>query len=393
MRINVNDIKIAPNLFGDFYICTYGKPSEYIIEWMYHWKLKFFTKDSYTNILLTQYHPIEEMFEQPTQYEFVDGFSPNLNKHLHLGHMSNLVLAKAFQNMKIGKKFLAILGDTLSGDVKKNDALDAYQYYCELFKYRVDRAYFASEMKLKDFTALILGEGDYAKTKVFDVSGEKIVGIKSDGSTTYFYQDVSFAQMLNDSTLYLTGLEQENHFNLLKKLCPYTSHIGLGLILFDGKKMSSSEGNVIYLKDLMESMLPKFDNNHNLVYNVIAGNILKSEPKSIKKIDSKTLDQPKQSMGLYVSYTMARMHSAGINLNFSTGYSSPKLKIQSLKAKVNLKPNTLFDGLVEICEQINRLYLEYKIKDSEVNRKMFQTLTHDMILAADELGLLPVRKV
>jgi hypothetical protein len=98
-------------------------------------------------------------------------------------------------------------------------------------------------------------------------------------------------------------------------------------------------------------------------------------------------------MGLYVSYTMARMHSAGINLNFSTGYSSPKLKIQSLKAKVNLKPNTLFDGLVEICEQINRLYLEYKIKDSEVNRKMFQTLTHDMILAADELGLLPVRKV
>ncbi|NQY94328.1 MAG: helix-turn-helix transcriptional regulator, partial [Campylobacteraceae bacterium] len=42
---------------------------------------------------------------------------------LHIGHLSNLVLAKAFQKLGVGENFISILGDTLEGSVKKEDSL------------------------------------------------------------------------------------------------------------------------------------------------------------------------------------------------------------------------------------------------------------------------------
>lgn len=395
MKINVNDVKFAPtHVDPRFQLCIFGLPNDKLVAWMKHWELESTYVQPYTNILIKDAMPIEDMFEGPTTlFEYVDGFSPNLNKHLHVGHMSNLVFAKAFQGLGIGKKFIAIFGDTLDGSVNKDHALDAYEHYCKQFRYKVHRGYFASTMKLHDFTALVSGEGDYATTKVFDVAGEKIVGIKSDGSTTYFYQDVALAQQLKASTLYLTGLEQDNHFKLLNKMYPQVSHIGLGLILLDGKKMSSSEGNVIYLQDILETLLPQFNNDYNLVYNVLAGNILKSEPKSVKNINSETLSNPALSSGMYISYTMARMKSAGINLVRDGFYISSELAIRSLKSKVNLNPLHLYTGIVEHCKKINSLYRTHQIKDNPENAQMFYSLTCDLVIGASELGLLPVEKV
>lgn len=393
MKISINDIKFTPKNLKGYNVCVYGEPNEKLSEWLNYWKFPVNYHKPYTNIFINNGVDVPSLFEEPVLFDYIDGFSPNLNKHLHIGHMSNLVLAKAFQGLKIGHKFIAIFGDTLPGEVSKPHALDAYQFYCEKFKYKVDKSFFASEIKLKDFSLLSPGEGAYERTKVMDVFGEKVVAIKSDGSTTYFYQDVALAQHLQSSTLYLTGLEQDNHFNLLKKLYPNTSHLGLGLILFNGKKMSSSEGNVIFFKDVLEMLNPKFDNNQELIYNVLAGNILKSEPRSEKNINMDTIDNVKLSMGLYVSYTMARMYSAGIDLIPSKEYSSLELKLKSLKSKVNLKPHILFEGLVSACENINAKYPHYRIKDSVDNKNMFQQLTSDVVLAVNELGLLPITKV
>lgn len=394
MKLSVNDIKFAPtHVDPRFHISIFGMPNKKLHEWMDHWGVNPTYVQPYTNILIQDGLPIEEMFEQPQQFEYVDGFSPNLNKHLHVGHLSNLVLAKAFQGLKIGKKFIAIFGDTQQGSFDYMEALQGYSQYCFLFNYDVEEYFFASQMELRDNTMLQAGEGDYATTKVFDVAGEKVVAIKSDGSTSYFYQDIALAQELNASTLYLTGLEQDNHFKLLKKLYPQIAHIGLGLILYDGKKMSSSEGNVIYVNDIITTLLPKFNNDYNLVYNVLAGNILKSEPKSVKNINSDTLTNPTLSSGLYVSYTMARMHSAGINLIPNKSYVSAELAIRSLKSKVNLNPNHLYTGVVEHCKKINSLYKTHHIKNNGENKIMYQSLVSDLMLGADELGLLPVEKV
>lgn len=401
MKIHVNDVKVAPKSLKDdvFMVCVFGEANENLKEWAKYWDLEVYVKDRYTNFLIKDNMPLKYMFESEQTFDYVDGFSPNLNKNLHIGHLSNLVLAKAFQGLGIGNAFIAIFGDTLQGNVKKETALFNYQHLCETLFYKINKSYYASEMKLKNFSNLFPGEGNFATTKVFDIDGEKMVGIKSDGSTTYFYQDVALIQELNPiqdkSILYLTGLEQDNHFKLLNKLYPTTKHIGLGLVLFNGKKMSSSEGNVVYIEDLFAQLSDEkiFGKNINLVYNVVAGIILKSDPSSDKNIDMKTINNVKQSTGLYVSYTMARMHSAGIELKSTKDYVSSKLKYLSMKSKINLKPHILYGGLIDHCEKINKLYRTHKIIGNSVNAGIFQKLSNDMMLGVKELGLLEVKKV
>jgi hypothetical protein len=81
----------------------------------------------YTNVYIDK--DIDEVFEPAGKFQYMDGFSPNMNKHLHVGHLSNLVLAKAFLGMGVTNGTVAILGDTLEGDVSKDEALDKFKLY------------------------------------------------------------------------------------------------------------------------------------------------------------------------------------------------------------------------------------------------------------------------
>jgi hypothetical protein len=391
MKLNLNKIKTTPKGMP-FGFCVYGKPTPEVQAWASHWNIKEQESGPYTNFILPDGLSIEEIFEEAKTYEWVDGFSPNLNKHLHLGHLSNLIIAKAMQSMSVGKNYIAILGDTLSGQVDKTDALKKYNEYCQNFGYNINQLIFASEQKLSN-DILVDGDGEYTGTKIFNINEDKVVGIKSDGSTSYFYQDVSLAQKLNAPTLYLTGFEQVGHFSLLKQLFPHIEHIGLGLVTVDGKKMSSSEGNVIFAEDIFNQLLDKFSGDEKLVWNVIAGQILKSTPNSVKNIDMKQIENVKQSAGLYISYTMARMWSAGIEYIETDTIEDPALLFKSMKAKFNLQPNILFEEVIEHCKKINNLYITHKIKDNDANTKLFQSLTNDLVTTTKKLGLFKINKL
>jgi arginyl-tRNA synthetase len=392
MKIDINKLKLTPPNLG-FNFCVFGKPTDEIKEWCSYWNLKMLDSGTYTNIIINDELTISEAFNDSQTYEYIDGFSPNLNKHLHVGHFSNLIIANAFQKLGIGKKFIAILGDTLDGKVDKGDALNSYLESCSDFGYKVDDIFYASKMKLIDESILKEGEGDYIGSKVFELVDEKIVGIKSTGSTSYFYQDVALASKLNSSTLYLTGLEQDNHFKSLKKIFPNTKHIGLGLVLLDGKKMSSSEGNIIYMKDFINDLMILFNNDIKLVYNIIAGQILKSSPSTNKSIDSKLITNPKMSLGLYLSYTMAHIKSCGVVTQNNNKFYSKELEFYELKSKCNLSPNLLFNSLVNHCKLINKLYETHYIKNNIENIKMFSDLISDLELGMKKLGMFPVDKV
>lgn len=390
-KININDIRTLPGDMG-FGFCVYGSPEQKIFDWAMHWGFRIVEGTPYTNILVPKNYDISECFEPAVQYRYVDGFSPNLNKHLHIGHMSNFILAKAFQSMGVGNEFISILGDTLEGDVEKSEAYKMYRTYCDIFCLDVSQVFYASHMiyigdKLED------GLGDYKGTKVFNVGDEKIVGIKSDGSTSYFYQDVSLADLLDDSTLYLTGHEQDGHFKNLKKLYPDTNHIGLGLVKLTGAKMSSRGGNVIFFNDLIVDCLKEFDNDWNLVYNVLAGFILKTEPTKDKKIDMKMLKNPKNSPGLYLSYTLARLTSAGVSAVDNTTFNSNELQFKYMKALYNLQPNILFNALIEHCKMINTIYSTHRIEGNPENEVMFSNFKEDLELGMKSLGLFLVDKV
>lgn len=392
MKIDINKIKTTPSDFG-FNFCVFGDPSDEIKEWCNYWKLNMVQSGKYTNIIIDDNFDISEAFIKPNVYKYVDGFSPNLNKHLHVGHLSNLVIANAFQKLGVGEKFIAIFGDTLDGAVEKEDALSSYYEYCDNFGYNVDDIFYASEMKIKNESLLEDGDGDYIGSKVFDLGDEKIVGIKSSGSTSYFYQDVALAEHLDSETLYLTGFEQDNHFKSLKKIFPSTNHIGLGLVQLDGKKMSSSEGNIIYLKDFINGLMSQFNNDIKLVYNIIAGQILKSVPSSNKSIDSKLITNPKLSLGLYLSYTMAHIKSCGVETQSNDFYYSKELEFSELKSKTNLTPNLLFLALVNHCKKINKLYETNYIKGNDDNIKLFSDLISDLELGMKKLGMFSIDKV
>lgn len=393
MKININNIRTLPegHAFG---FCVYGEPSDEIVAWANHWgfKVEKVPVLNYTNILVPMHYDITECFEKFSQYKYVDGFSPNLNKHLHIGHMSNFIIAKTFQAMGIGQEFISILGDTLDGDVDKTDAFNMYKTYCEIFGLEVSEILYASKMIYMGGN-LESGEGDYDGTMIFNVDGEKIVGIKSDGSTSYFYQDAALAEMLDAPTLYLTGHEQDNHFKTLHKLYPNVSHIGLGLVKLTGAKMASRHGNVIYFEDVLKDCLELFDNDWELSYNVLAGYILKVDPKKDKKLDMDTLKNAKNSPGLYLSYTLARLTSAGVRAMKTDKFNDTTLQFKYMKALYNLQPNILFNGLVDHCKKINTLYETHKIKDNPENEVMFSNFKEDLELGMKTLGLFLVDKV
>lgn len=333
---------------------------------------------------------INDIFLQNDKIKYMDGFSPNLNKYLHIGHLSNLVLAKSIKSLGLIDKSVSIYGDTLSG-IPKEESLKMLKKYQSLFNYKPDLEFFASMVKYKG-DLLKKGDGEYSDTKIFQYNDEKVVGIKSDGSTSYFYQDMALAEKLNDSTLYLTGCEQDNHFNLLSKFYPKIKHIGLGLVKVDGKKMSSSVGNVIFAETFIEELYQKFK-NYDLVYNVIAGFILKNTPESDKNITLSSIDNVKNSPGLYLSYTMASLKSAGCEVSNIDKFNSKNLEYAYLKSKVNYKPNILFNELVDLCKEINSLYQKFIIKDNNENKKMFELMLNDLALGFNKLGLFSVEKV
>lgn len=394
MKLSTTDLKETPPSM-EWALCTFGEPKERIAEWIEcH---NFATKKSgpFTNIIIPTDYDLDECFALPKflPFDYIDGFSPNLNKHLHLGHVSNFVLAKAFQCLGSGKKFVAILGDTLSGAVEKEEALSTYEELCQKFGYRVDETIFASGVKVRNPQLLHDGSGPYEGTKVFNVNDEKVVGIKSSGDTTYFYQDVALAEKLNGSTLYLTGFEQKEHFQKLADLFPTVHHLPLGLVMVNGKKMSSREGNVVYLKTILDALTEKLGDDPGLVWNVLAGFILKSAPGSLKNIDFNQIDNVKQSAGLYLSYTLAKLQSAGIKIEKTDRFSSIELQFKLLKSKALLQPNVLFNGICQLAKKISQLYVTHTIQDHPENQKMFTPLANDLALGMQLLGLFWVNKV
>jgi hypothetical protein len=364
--IDIYSLSEIPKKFGKSGLCHYGSITKEELE--LDCELEY--ADGYTNIYLDSFD------EDFTLFEYMDGFSPNLNKKLHLGHLSNLIFAKTFQSLAIANKTIAIYGDTLEGTDYSNKSQI-------IFDYKVGKEYFASQMTLRDESILTDGEGKYEGTKVWDNN----VMIKSTGATTYFYQDVALRQHLKLPTLYLTGQEQTTHFAELKKYDSNVNHIGLGLVSLNGSKMSSREGNVLFMEEVISKVNEEF-NNLELTYNVLAGSLIKSHPTTNKQINLKDLLDVKKSLGLYVSYSLARLSK--LPIEFVDKEVSPLVKYMYAKSKVKLAPSTLFSKLVDVCQAFNG---DYESKSSQENVELYSQYKVDVEYMFDRLGLYKVGKV
>ncbi|WP_242221589.1 arginine--tRNA ligase [Bacillus cereus group sp. BfR-BA-01380] len=128
--------------------------------------------------------------------------------------------------------------------------------------------------KMDDFVTLIeetglLEESDGAQVVNLEAEGMPPCLIKkSDGATLYATRDLTAALYRQntykfDKALYVVGDEQSLHFSqfftVLKKLgfqwVEGMSHVPFGLILKDGKKMSTRKGKVVLLEEVLEEAI------------------------------------------------------------------------------------------------------------------------------------------
>ena len=172
----------------------------------------------------------------------------------------------------------------------------------------------------------------------------------------------------------------------------YIEHIGLGLVKANGEKMSSRLGNVIWMDDVIELLMNEFKDK-KLCYNVFAGMILKAHPTSDKNIDIDQIANPLNSPGLYLSYTLAKLKSAGVKCIAKKEFESLELQFGFLSAFNQMSPNILLKALLNHAKKINKLYLTHKIKDNQINNEMFIILGSDMLTGMLKLGMFDIDKV
>ena len=394
MKLEINKIRTTPPGMN-FAFCVYGEPTQEVLDWAEKWGFPKEVSGAFTNFKVPKGYDLSECFEKPVPYAYLDGFSPNLNKHLHLGHFCNVVLAKALLGMGVAEQTLAILGDTLKGEVSAYDAKFALEKHCKDFNYTIVKTILASEVHLKESIEEALlspGEGKYAGALCFSHDKGREVGLRSDGSTTYFYQDIALAHMLKDPYLVITGDEQKEHFAHVKEICNWVDYLGMGLVLNDGVKMSSRKGNVIMMQEIIDELQAEFD-NIQLVYNIVAGKLLNYAPSSSKNIIKKELMQVGSSPGLYLSYAMARLQSAGCTFLAVNKFNDTKLQFEQARALSEKDPSILLKALMGHAKNINKLYEDNPIKGNENNQIFFSGLLEDLAYGMTKLGMFHVCRV
>lgn len=262
----------------------------------------------YVNFHFTLQHwawPVAVKNDQPY---VIDGFSPNLNKELHIGHLRNLIVATSLSRLFPQAKMVAMLGAAVGVEPYAMGQLD--EFY-QRAGYLPDLYY---DNQLPPFTDTVDGEGEQAGCQVWQGPKGPVIVTRSDGRHTYAYHDLSFAKLVSPSH-YVTGAEQKDHFDSLGF---GHKHLPMGLVLgADGKKVSSRHGGALTLREAVLAVadaLQTVKSGYNpdtieLAWNVVAWNFLKNNraknaifnPEQWTQIDSP---------GMYISYTYARTDSA-----------------------------------------------------------------------------------
>jgi arginyl-tRNA synthetase len=240
-------------------------------------------------------------------------------KSLEDGHPEALALWKWFrtESLKEFQKIYDLLGvsfDSYRGEAYYNDKMDAI----------------VDELQQKNL--LVESEG----ALVVDV-GEHIPPClikKSDGATLYATRDITAAIDRKEThqfvkSLYVVGNEQSLHFVQLKAVLTQMGyewsdtlqHIPFGLILKDGKKLSTRKGKIVLLEEVLNEAIqlakatieeknPSLSDKKEVAKAIGVGAIIFSDLKQHRKhdieFDLKKMLQTEGETGPYVQYSYAR---------------------------------------------------------------------------------------
>lgn len=263
---------------------------------------------------------------------------------------------------------------------------------------------------------------------------------RSDGGTLYITRDLAAVfwrkkEYNFDKALYVVGGEQKLHFTQLKgvlakmgyeDLADSITHVNFGLVLKDGKKMSTRKGNVVKLYDILEQAIeasykqieeknPDLENKDEIARKVGVAAVVFNDLKNFRGLDYEfDINQMVRFDGLtgpYLQYTSVRINSILEANNFDVNNMDTSLFIKSHyfelvrqiasfkqtieKAANEYSPNIIAKYLLAIAQSFNKFYALEKINvsDEKVRNTNFALAYAVRTIINEGLALLGIESV
>ena len=258
---------------------------------------------------------------------------------------------------------------------------------------------------------------------------------RSDGASLYITRDLAALfdrkKRYNfDEILYVVGNEQTLHFEQMKKIVDKmgydfsdsVKHIGFGMLLQDGKKMSTRHGKTVELMGVLNEAIelarkyileknPNIDNINEVSKKIGVGAVIFNDLKNYRINDIEfNLDDILKfegTTGPYLQYTYARISSllnnkqdkeisySNIEINediWNLSWDLSKYEEVIISAKENNDPSLIAKYLLDLAADFNKFYAHERIITEDVNYTEFKLSLSEAvsIVIKDGLGLLNI---
>lgn len=258
---------------------------------------------------------------------------------------------------------------------------------------------------------------------------------KSDGATLYATRDLAAAMYRKEiyhfsKALYIVGQEQSIHFQQVKGVlikagfdwAKEMHHIPFGLLLKDGKKMSTRKGKVVLLEEVIKEAIqlaekniqsknPSLHDKGEVARQVGVGAIIFHDLKNFRlnSVEFSLEDMLKfeGETGPYVQYTYARANSilkkgtwnegkimAGLNDSHSWELTKllHEFPLVVKKANVDFDPSVLAKHIVDVCQSFNSWYAQVKfLTEDEEKAARLALVAATTITIKESLRLLGIQ--
>lgn len=257
---------------------------------------------------------------------------------------------------------------------------------------------------------------------------------RSDGATLYTTRDLAALLYRNDTyhfdkALYVVGNEQKLHFENLKKVVKMMGynfnieHINFGLVLQDGKKMSTRKGKttkldyvlnqaVLKAKQAIEEKNPNLENKDQVAKVVGIGAVIFNDLKNDRTLniefDLDSMLKFEGQTGPYLLYSIVRIFSILKSNTLDVSqvdytlyqdenyYSLIKILDQFpsiiQRAAESYTPSTIAKYLLQLSQEFNTFYAKVKINDSndvvrQTNLLLVESILNILIEGLRLLGM------
>lgn len=321
----------------------------------------------------------------------------------------------------------------------KDLSLKEFEYYYDLLNVDFDHvigesfyeSYMADAIKEMEEKNLLVLDEDAMIIPLGDDMPPALIK-KKDGSTLYMTRDVAAAIYRHkhfhaNTILYVVGNEQALHFNQLQRVLTKMGypinieHVNFGLVLQDGKKMSSRKGGVYTLqavfdeaialsKQAIEEKNPSLKNKDQVAKSVAVGAIIFNDLKNEKHLNvefnlSNMLKFEGQT-GPYIQYTSVRMaallrqlepkihQDATIASEHAMALAMVLNQFEDtlMRAKLAYQPSIIARYILTLSQTFNSWYGQEKMitQDQEKSEMMVSLVAASRIILNQSMRLLGI---